>query len=75
MELPLSLLEMGCSGRFELTTRPRPGPPLAPLSTVGAVQETPGESSGFPLWLDPHSGPSQSQSLPKWKHQHVFYQL
>uniref|UniRef100_A0A674MBZ4 SKI2 subunit of superkiller complex n=1 Tax=Takifugu rubripes TaxID=31033 RepID=A0A674MBZ4_TAKRU len=34
MELPLSLLEMGCSGRFELITRPIRGPPLAPLSTL-----------------------------------------
>lgn len=33
-DLPLSLLEMGCSGRFELITHPVPGQPLPPQSTV-----------------------------------------
>ncbi|KAM9385318.1 superkiller complex protein 2 [Pholidichthys leucotaenia] len=33
-DLPLSLLEMGCSGRFELITHPLPGQPLAPQSTL-----------------------------------------
>ncbi|XP_068603246.1 superkiller complex protein 2 [Brachionichthys hirsutus] len=34
MDLPLSLLEMGCSGRFELITHPVPGQPFAPQSTL-----------------------------------------
>uniref|UniRef100_A0A672ZBK0 SKI2 homolog, superkiller viralicidic activity 2-like n=1 Tax=Sphaeramia orbicularis TaxID=375764 RepID=A0A672ZBK0_9TELE len=34
MDLPLSLLEMGCSGRFELITHPLPGQPLPPQSTL-----------------------------------------
>ncbi|KAM6899889.1 superkiller complex protein 2 [Xenentodon cancila] len=34
MDLPLSLLEMGCSGRFELITHPVPGQPLPPQSTL-----------------------------------------
>ncbi|XP_035039239.1 helicase SKI2W [Hippoglossus stenolepis] len=34
MDLPLSLLEMGCSGRFELVTHPLPGQPLPPHSTL-----------------------------------------
>ncbi|KAF7662120.1 hypothetical protein LDENG_00245760 [Lucifuga dentata] len=34
MDLPLSLLEMGCSGRFELITHPMPGQPLPPQSTL-----------------------------------------
>ncbi|KAG7225447.1 hypothetical protein INR49_027441 [Caranx melampygus] len=34
MDLPLSLLEMGCSGRFELITHPLPGQPLPPCSTL-----------------------------------------
>ncbi|XP_062266120.1 helicase SKI2W [Platichthys flesus] len=34
MDLPLSLLEMGCSGRFELLTHPLPGQPLPPHSTL-----------------------------------------
>uniref|UniRef100_A0A1A8CSK5 Superkiller viralicidic activity 2 (S. cerevisiae homolog)-like n=1 Tax=Nothobranchius kadleci TaxID=1051664 RepID=A0A1A8CSK5_NOTKA len=34
MDLPLSLLEMGCSGRFELITYPVPGQPLPPQSTL-----------------------------------------
>ncbi|XP_029976354.1 superkiller complex protein 2 [Salarias fasciatus] len=33
-DLPLSLLEMGCSGRFELITHPLPGQPLPPQSTL-----------------------------------------
>ncbi|XP_068431711.1 superkiller complex protein 2 [Clinocottus analis] len=33
-DLPLSLLEMGCSGRFELITHPSPDQPLAPQSTL-----------------------------------------
>ncbi|CAL8365730.1 unnamed protein product [Arctogadus glacialis] len=34
-DLPLSLLEMGCSGRFELITHPLPGDqPLPPQSTL-----------------------------------------
>lgn len=34
MDLPLSLLELGCSGRFELITHPLPEHQLPPLSTV-----------------------------------------
>ncbi|XP_034016125.1 helicase SKI2W [Thalassophryne amazonica] len=34
LDLPLSLLEMGCSGRFELITHPIPDQPLPPLSTL-----------------------------------------
>ncbi|KAE8281992.1 Helicase SKI2W [Larimichthys crocea] len=34
VDLPLSLLEMGCSGRFELITHPLPGQPLPPQSTL-----------------------------------------
>ncbi|XP_033951024.1 superkiller complex protein 2 isoform X1 [Pseudochaenichthys georgianus] len=34
MDLRLSLLEMGCSGRFELITHPVPDQPLAPQSTL-----------------------------------------
>ncbi|XP_018558121.1 LOW QUALITY PROTEIN: helicase SKI2W [Lates calcarifer] len=34
MDLPLSLLEMGCSGRFELITHPIPNQPLPPHSTL-----------------------------------------
>uniref|UniRef100_A0A3Q0SIS1 SKI2 subunit of superkiller complex n=1 Tax=Amphilophus citrinellus TaxID=61819 RepID=A0A3Q0SIS1_AMPCI len=34
MDLPMSLLEMGCSGRFELITHPLPGQPLPPQSTL-----------------------------------------
>ncbi|XP_028256030.1 superkiller complex protein 2 [Parambassis ranga] len=34
MDLPLSLLEMGCSGRFELITHPLPGKPIPPQSTL-----------------------------------------
>ncbi|XP_037548858.1 helicase SKI2W [Nematolebias whitei] len=34
MDLPLSLLEMGCSGRFELITHPVPDQPLPPQSTL-----------------------------------------
>uniref|UniRef100_A0A3P8RM45 SKI2 subunit of superkiller complex n=1 Tax=Amphiprion percula TaxID=161767 RepID=A0A3P8RM45_AMPPE len=34
MDLPLSLLEMGCSGRFELITHPIPGQALPPQSTL-----------------------------------------
>ncbi|KAM8885057.1 superkiller complex protein 2 [Synchiropus picturatus] len=34
MDLPLSLLEMGCSGRFELITHPLPGNAPAPQSTL-----------------------------------------
>ncbi|CAF92300.1 unnamed protein product, partial [Tetraodon nigroviridis] len=34
MDLPLSLLEMGCSGRFELITHPIPGRSLPPQSTL-----------------------------------------
>lgn len=34
MDLPLSLLEMGCSGRFELITHPVASQPLLPQSTV-----------------------------------------
>uniref|UniRef100_A0A7N8X065 SKI2 subunit of superkiller complex n=1 Tax=Mastacembelus armatus TaxID=205130 RepID=A0A7N8X065_9TELE len=33
-DLPLSLLEMGCSGRFELITYPLPGQPFPPQSTL-----------------------------------------
>uniref|UniRef100_A0A3Q1J7A0 SKI2 homolog, superkiller viralicidic activity 2-like n=1 Tax=Anabas testudineus TaxID=64144 RepID=A0A3Q1J7A0_ANATE len=33
-DLPLSLLEMGCSGRLELITHPLPGQPLPPRSTL-----------------------------------------
>ncbi|XP_034401006.1 helicase SKI2W [Cyclopterus lumpus] len=33
-DLPLSLLEMGCSGRFELITHPSPEQPLPPQSTL-----------------------------------------
>uniref|UniRef100_A0A3P9I6U1 SKI2 homolog, superkiller viralicidic activity 2-like n=1 Tax=Oryzias latipes TaxID=8090 RepID=A0A3P9I6U1_ORYLA len=33
-DLPLSLLELGCSGRFELITHPVPGQPLPPQSTL-----------------------------------------
>ncbi|XP_040044192.1 superkiller complex protein 2 isoform X2 [Gasterosteus aculeatus] len=33
-DLPLSLLEMGCSGRFELITHPSPDQPLLPQSTL-----------------------------------------
>lgn len=39
MDLPLSLLEMGCSGRFELITHPVPGLPLPPQSTVSMLQD------------------------------------
>lgn len=39
MDLPLSLLEMGCSGRFELITHPVPGQPLPPQSTVSMAQD------------------------------------
>lgn len=38
-DLPLSLLEMGCSGRFELVTRPMPGQPLSPQSTVSVERD------------------------------------
>ncbi|KAM4724641.1 superkiller complex protein 2 [Anableps anableps] len=34
MDLPLSLLEMGCSGRFELITHRLPDQPLPPQSTL-----------------------------------------
>uniref|UniRef100_A0A3Q1G5P9 SKI2 subunit of superkiller complex n=1 Tax=Acanthochromis polyacanthus TaxID=80966 RepID=A0A3Q1G5P9_9TELE len=34
MDLSLSLLEMGCSGRFEFITHPIPGQPLPPQSTL-----------------------------------------
>lgn len=34
MDLPLSLLEMGCSGRFELITHFMPGQPLPPHTTL-----------------------------------------
>ncbi|XP_019726405.1 superkiller complex protein 2 isoform X1 [Hippocampus comes] len=34
VDLPLSLLEMGCSGRFELITHPSPGLPFPPQSTL-----------------------------------------
>uniref|UniRef100_A0A8C9ZIK3 SKI2 subunit of superkiller complex n=1 Tax=Sander lucioperca TaxID=283035 RepID=A0A8C9ZIK3_SANLU len=34
VDLPLSLLEMGCSGRFELITHPIPNQPLPPQSTL-----------------------------------------
>ncbi|XP_063755092.1 LOW QUALITY PROTEIN: helicase SKI2W [Eleginops maclovinus] len=34
MDLPLSLLEMGCSGKFELITHPVPDQALAPHSTL-----------------------------------------
>ncbi|XP_061521244.1 helicase SKI2W [Phycodurus eques] len=34
MDLPLSLLEMGCSGRFELIAHPSPGLPFPPQSTL-----------------------------------------
>lgn len=34
MDLSLSLLEMGCSGRFELITHPLPDQPVPPQSTV-----------------------------------------
>uniref|UniRef100_A0A3B4GKU8 Ski2 like RNA helicase n=1 Tax=Pundamilia nyererei TaxID=303518 RepID=A0A3B4GKU8_9CICH len=34
MDLPMSLLEMGCSGRFELITHPVPGQSLPPHSTL-----------------------------------------
>ncbi|MEQ2174654.1 hypothetical protein GOODEAATRI_010015 [Goodea atripinnis] len=37
MDLPLSLLEMGCSGRFELITHPLPGQPLPPQSTLHPI--------------------------------------
>ncbi|CAN9492989.1 unnamed protein product [Ophioblennius macclurei] len=33
-DLPLALLQMGTSGRFELITHPLPGQPLAPHSTL-----------------------------------------
>lgn len=33
-DLPMSLLEMGCSGRFELITHPMPDQPLPPQSTL-----------------------------------------
>lgn len=69
VELPLSLLEMGSSGRFELITWPLRGPPLAPLSTVSMVQESllmRGLLSFF------GSRSSQSQSLLKWKHNMCF---
>ena len=67
MDLPLSLLEMGCSGRFELITHPLPGQPLAPHSTVctgctgctftftAFIHETfvTGPSwPGLPVWID-----------------------
>ena len=39
MDLPLSLLEMGCSGRFELITHPMPDQPLPPQSTVSMLQD------------------------------------
>nr|XP_020453078.1 helicase SKI2W [Monopterus albus] len=42
MDLPLSLLEMGCSGKFELITYPVPDQPLLPQSTL-------------PHWLPPTS--------------------
>lgn len=41
MDLPLSLLEMGCSGRFELITHPVAGQPLLPQSTVSMAQAIP----------------------------------
>nr|XP_057902424.1 helicase SKI2W [Doryrhamphus excisus] len=34
MDLPLSLLEMGCSGRFEVITHPSPGLPFPPQTTL-----------------------------------------
>ncbi|XP_061885977.1 helicase SKI2W [Entelurus aequoreus] len=34
MDLPLSLLEMGCSGRFEIITHPSPGLPFPPQTTL-----------------------------------------
>ncbi|KAM9738445.1 superkiller complex protein 2 [Menidia menidia] len=34
MDLPMSLLEMGCSGRFELITHPIPGQPFPPQTTL-----------------------------------------
>ncbi|KAK2830571.1 hypothetical protein Q5P01_018502 [Channa striata] len=34
MDLPLSLLEMGCSGRMELITHPLPSQTLPPQSTL-----------------------------------------
>ncbi|KAM9777114.1 helicase SKI2W [Syngnathus typhle] len=34
LDLPLSLLEMGCSGRFEVITHPSPGLPFPPQTTL-----------------------------------------
>uniref|UniRef100_A0A452GX82 Uncharacterized protein n=1 Tax=Gopherus agassizii TaxID=38772 RepID=A0A452GX82_9SAUR len=43
MELPLSMLEVGCAGRFEIITRPEgPDGDTFPLSTVSPTAPSPG---------------------------------
>lgn len=74
MDLPLSLLEMGCSGRFELITHPLPDQPLPPQSTLphglpptSLSLETEVEKQFLqdPSWLPIHNIDFAFQKFPK----------
>ncbi|XP_029023350.1 helicase SKI2W [Betta splendens] len=76
-DLPLSLLEVGCSGRFELITHPVPGQPLPPQSTLphglpptSLNLETEVEKQFLrdPAWLPIHDTDFAFQKFPKVSH-------
>ncbi|CAJ1083226.1 helicase SKI2W [Xyrichtys novacula] len=74
MDLPLSLLEMGCSGRLELITHPLPGQPLPPQSTLphglpptslNLEKEVEKQFLRDPAWLPIHDIDFAFQKFPK----------
>ncbi|RVE67202.1 hypothetical protein OJAV_G00114450 [Oryzias javanicus] len=73
-DLPLSLLELGCSGRFELITHPVPGHPLPPQSTLphglpptslSLQTEVEKQFLRDPAWLPVHHTDFGFQKFPK----------
>ncbi|KAM3858180.1 superkiller complex protein 2 [Diretmus argenteus] len=80
-DLPLSLLEVGCSGRFELITHPLPhGQPLPPQSTlphglpptsVSLEAEVEKQFLRDPSWLPVHDTDAAFQKFLKVTHRDV----
>ncbi|XP_046875642.1 LOW QUALITY PROTEIN: helicase SKI2W [Hypomesus transpacificus] len=80
-DLPMSLLEMGCSGRFELITDPLPkNQPLPPLSTLPhglpptSVDLKTGVEKRFlrdPAWLPLHDTDAAFQKFLKVAHREM----
>ncbi|XP_056154430.1 helicase SKI2W [Lampris incognitus] len=80
-DLPLSLLELGCSGRFELITHPLPkGQPLPPQSTlphglpptnVNLETEVEKQFLRDPAWLPIHDTDAAFQKFLKVTHRDV----